>query len=259
MEQIAIVNQKGGVAKTTTAINLGGCLAELGKEILLIDVDPQANLSKGTGIYEKENNIKDVFIGNKEIHQVIYPCNFNNKLKGSIDVIPSNIKLSNFNDFLAGKLSKETILKDDFDLSNSSFKKKYDYILIDCSPSLNLLNINALVLANKIIIPIEPGRFALEGMDDLIDTIMDIREKLNPELKIKGILLTRVDGRTNIGKDFKSRLKDIFGDNLFNTIINQNVKIKEAQDKSLPINIYDKNVKGAKQYLRLAKEVINND
>lgn len=257
-EKIAIFNQKGGVAKTTTAINLGGCLAELGKNVLLVDVDPQANLSKGVGTYKKENNIKDLFSGEKQLDEMLYRTDFNNDLKGEIKIIPSSIELSNFNDFLQGKLSKETILKDAFDLSDNNIQK-FEYVIIDCSPSLNLLNINALVLANKIIIPIEPGRFALEGMDDLFDTINRVRNKLNTNLKIKGILLTRVDGRTNISKTFKERLKDIFGNNLFKTMINQNVKIKEAQDQSIPINLFNKRVKGAKQYKNLAEEVIKND
>ncbi|MBM7624916.1 ParA family protein [Sporohalobacter salinus] len=250
MNIISIVNQKGGVAKTTTAINLASSLVELNKKVLVVDMDPQANMTQGLGF---ENNNKttvyEILTNKLALNEGIYSTDIN-----GLDIVASDIKLANAELELSGELGRETLLRESLQKSENL---DYDYIIIDCNPSLGLLTVNALVACRETIIPVEPSIFSLEGIEQLINVIKTIKRKLNERLNIKSVLLTRVDGRTNIADEFLNELKNIFGNKVFDTIIHQNVKIAEAQTKSTPINIYDKNARGAKEYKSLAKELIN--
>lgn len=260
MEIIAIVNQKGGVAKTTTAINLASSLAEIGKNILLIDIDPQANLTQGIGLDKKNKTTYEVLKGEINFNNAIY----NTKIEpdswtGIIDVIPASIELANAELEFSGEIGRETLLKEAFKETGGDeyYSKKYDYMIIDTNPSLGLLTVNALSISNSLIIPLEPSMFALDGIEQLIEVIKLIRKKINSSLNIKGVLLTRVDGRTNIAKEFEEELKEVFGNKVFDTLIHQNVKISEAQSEQIPINIYDRKARGTKEYAKLAQELIN--
>jgi chromosome partitioning protein len=252
MEIIGIVNQKGGVGKSTTAINLSSCLAQLGKKVLLIDIDPQANTTRGIGFNQKvDTTIYEVLVEELPLSNAIYNTNIKN-----IDIVPSNIKLANAELELSSVFGRETILETAFQKSDSL---DYDYVIIDCNPSLGLLTVNAMVACSDLIIPMEPAIFSLDGIEQLVNVINLIKRKINEELSIKGVLLTRVDARTNIAKEFEDELREIFGDKIFNTIIHQNVKIVESQAEQLPINIYDDKARGAKEYMKLAKELIESE
>jgi chromosome partitioning protein len=246
----AIVNQKGGVAKTTTTINLGSCLAELGKKVLLIDIDPQGNLTQGLGIENIDKTIYECLTEELPLSEIVQHTSINN-----LDIIPASIKLANAELELSNTLGRESLLKDALEHTILN----YDYVLIDCNPSLGVLTVNALTAAEDIIIPLEPGIFALEGIGQLVKVIQLIKKKLNPKLNIKGVLLTRVDSRTSLAKEFKEQLHAIFGDKVFNTVIHNNVKIAEAQTHKKPINIYDKNAKGSIEYMSLAKELLSHE
>jgi chromosome partitioning protein len=257
---IGVTNQKGGVAKSSSCIGIGSSLAELGKKVLLVDVDPQFNLTTGLGFGKKENTIYEVMKEKISFHEAIYSTNVEPKdWKGKIDLIPSSIELANAELEFSGEIGRETILKESFDNSTSEIMEmNYDYIILDTNPSLGLLTVNAMALSDSLIIPLEPSYFALDGMEQLINVVKLVRKKINKNLSIEGALLTRVDGRTNIANEFQTKLKKIFGDKLFDTVIHQNVKIAEAQAEGVPINIYDKKAKGAKEYMNLALELINN-
>ena len=247
MNTISIVNQKGGTGKTTTAINLGASLVNLGKKVLLIDADPQANLTTGVGLIDKDKTIYDCLINDIPIKECIYKTGIEN-----LYIIPSSIQLANAEIELSSVLGRESVLKD----AVCSASLDYDYILIDCNPSLGLLTVNALTVCDNVLIPLEPSIFSFQGVDNLIKIINLIRKKLNSKINIFGVLLTRVDSRTNISKDFESQLKEIFKNKVFDTLIHQNVKIVEAQVERKNIIEYDKQSKGAKEYLQLAKEVV---
>ena len=261
MKIISVTNQKGGVSKTSTAINTAGILVEKGKNVLLIDIDPQFNMTTGLGFSKKEHTIYDVMKEKIQFHEAIYSTNLEEKSwKGKLDLIPSHIDLANAELEFSGEIGRETILKESFDRSKEEIMAAgYDYIILDTNPSLGLLTINAMAIADSLIIPLEPSIFALDGMEQLINVVKLVRRKINKDLKIEGALLTRVDGRTKIGDEFYSQLKEVFGDKLFNTVIHQNVAISEAQSKGLPINLYDKNAKGTKQYKSLVEELISNE
>lgn len=257
MEIIAIVNQKGGVAKTTTTINLGACLAEKGKDVLLIDLDPQANLTHGLGLGKMENTMyrvlrKEISIGSAICQSDLAPPDW----KGQLDLVPSSIELANSEIEFSGEIARETILKEAF-TESAEILSDYDYILVDTNPSLGLLTVNALSLAHTVIIPLEPSIFALDGMEQLTNAIRLVKRKINEHLAIKGVLLTRVDGRTNIAKEFQQELGAVFGDKLFSTVIHQNVRLNEAQTESLPVNLYDDKATGTKEYRNLAKELVD--
>jgi len=262
MKIIAIVNQKGGVAKTTTGINLGAWLAETGKNILLVDLDPQANLTQGLGLNKEEKTTYKILKSKIHFDEAICKSNVEQEnWKGKLDIIPSSIELANAELEFSGEIGRETLLKEAFENSklNEKNNEVYDYMIIDCNPSLGLLTVNALSLADSLIIPLEPSMFALDGMEQLMNVIKLIKKKINSNLSIEGVLLTRVDGRTNIGKEFENELKKIFGNKVFDTIIHQNVDLANAQTEEVPINIYNRNAKGAKEYKQLAKEVKNNE
>lgn len=250
---IAIANQKGGVGKTTTSINLSACLAELGKKVLVVDSDPQGNTSSGLGI--DKNNIKstfyDLLLENTKFEDTRICINNFEKL----DVLPSNIELSGAEIELINKDRREYILKNML----KDIKEQYDYIIIDCPPSLNLLTINALTAADSILVPLQCEYYALEGLSQLIYTINLVQQKLNPTLQIEGVVFTMFDARTNLSLQVVEEVKQHLGKNVYRSIIPRNVRLSESPSHGLPINLYDKKSKGAEAYMLLAEEVIYND
>lgn len=246
MEIISFTNQKGGVSKTTSTVNIGAIMAEQGKKVLLIDFDAQGNLSQILGLNDYKHTIYDCLMNKVPLQDTIIHTDFN------LDVVPSNISLSNADTELLQYSNKELRLKEL--IQGASLD--YDYILIDCNPSLNLLTINALVASDSFIIPLEASILSIYGLNQLIKIVKLVQKKLNTGLKNKGVFLTKVI-RTNLTGDFESQLKDIFGDKLFNTKIHQNIDIVKAQIQGKPINYFNKNCRGYKDYYNLAMEVMN--
>ncbi|KAF1678743.1 ParA family protein [Veillonella sp. R32] len=248
---IAITNQKGGVGKTTTSVNLSACIAKLGKKVLLIDMDPQGNASSGLGI-DKDNLeacIYDVLINDVAVGDVIVPTAIK-KLK----IAPASIDLAGAGVELVGLPKREYILKK----ALKSIKDEYDYIFIDCPPSLDLLTLNALVAANGVLIPIQSEFYALEGVSQLMNTVNLVKKSLNEKLEVEGVLLTMFDGRTNLSIQVADEVKKYFTTKVYKTIIPRNVRLSEAPSYGEPIIIYDPKSKGAEVYMKLAKEVLKN-
>ena len=249
---IAIANQKGGVGKTTTSTNLSASLAELGKKVLVVDIDPQGNATSGLGIDKNnlENTLYELFVGECELEE----CLISDALE-NLSVLPSNVNLSGAEIELIGVDKREYILKKNLE----KIRDNYDYIIIDCPPSLNILTVNALSAADSVLVPIQCEYYALEGLSQLVYTINLVKKRLNPNLTMEGVVFTMYDARTNLSLEVVENVKNNLKQNIYKTIIPRNIKLAEAPSRGMPINIYDPKSSGAESYKLLAEEVINHN
>lgn len=248
---IAIANQKGGVGKTTTAINLSACLAEAGRRVLVIDLDPQGNTTSGLGVDKNrlDRTVYEMMLGEFEMNDCMISDVFDN-----LDLVPSNVNLSGAEIELIGIDRKEYILKN----SLKPLKEQYDFTIIDCPPSLNMLTVNALTAADTVLVPIQCEFYALEGLSQLIHTINLVKKRLNPSLDMEGVVFTMYDARTNLSLQVVENVKSNLKQNVYKTIIPRNVRLAEAPSHGLPINLYDTRSAGAESYRLLAQEVIDH-
>lgn len=248
---IAIANQKGGVGKTTTAINLSSTLAEMGKKILTIDVDPQGNTTSGLGLErsELEYTVHDLILSQCSLEDCMVKSPYDN-----LTVIPSNVNLAGAEIELIGTEEREYILKDYID----PIREEFDFIIIDCPPSLNTLTVNAMTTADSVLVPIQCEFYALEGLSQLIHTINLVKDRLNPELYIEGVVFTMYDARTNLSLQVVENVRDNLNQNIYKSIIPRNIKLAEAPSYGIPINHYDPKSTGAIAYKELAMEVLKN-
>ena len=248
---IAVANQKGGVGKTTTSVNLSAVLAEKGKHVLLLDADPQGNATSGIGAEKNvEKSLYDVLINEEPIKNTVQKTEIKN-----LDICPSNINLAGAEVELVSQMSREHRLKEQLDI----VKDDYDYIIIDCPPSLGLITINSFTASDSILIPVQCEYYALEGLGQLINTINLVKKHLNKSLEIEGAVLTMYDIRTNLSNQVVKEVKKYFDNKVFKTVIPRNVRLSEAPSFGMPITMYDHKSKGAKCYEKLAKELLKND
>jgi len=246
---IAIANQKGGVGKTTTAVNLSSCLAYKGKKVLVIDIDPQGNTTSGLGVDKKNisRSIYEVLINDENIEDALSDTAIE-----SLKLCPSNIQLAGAEVELVNVISRETRMK----AAISDIREKFDFVIIDCPPSLGLLTINSLTAANTILVPIQCEYYALEGLSQLMNTVKLVQKHLNPLLDVEGVVLTMFDARTNLSIQVVEEVKKYFKNKVYRTIIPRNVRLSEAPSFGMPIILYDPKSKGSECYLELAEEVI---
>ena len=257
MQIISVINQKGGVGKTTTVINLAAGLSQLNKKILVIDLDPQGNATTGLGLSNTDNSgdtIYGVLNGTKEIHQAIKKTQFEN-----LDLITSNVDLSGLEIETADDTNRAFILKHKLTSYLNDSSASYDYILIDCPPSLSLLTVMALVCSGSLLVPLQTEFFALEGLTQLMKTIERIKVTLNPELKIRGILLTMYDKRNKLSSQVEKEARDYFGKKVYSTVIPRNVRLSEAPSHGMPVLIYDKSCPGSKSYYNFTDEFTDQE
>lgn len=249
---IAVANQKGGVAKTTTAVNLGACLALIGYRTLVIDADPQGNATSGLGITSKKikYSLYDVMVNGAALRSARLPCPWVEKL----DIVPANLNLAGAEVELVSEVNREGILS----RAIARTRGEYEFILIDCPPSLGLLTLNALTAADSVIIPIQCEYYALEGVGHLLNTIQLVKRRLNPRLEIEGVLLTMFNGRTNLSIQVAEEVKKHFRRKVYSTVVPRNVRLSEAPSHGKPVVVYDPKSRGAEIYFELAKEVAGN-
>ena len=249
---IAIANQKGGVGKTTTAINLSACLAETGKKVLTIDLDPQGNTTSGLGVNkaEQEHTTYELLIGEDPVEACLLK-----EVLPNLDMLPSNINLSGAEIEMIGIEQKEFVLKKEID----KIRDQYDFVIIDCPPSLNMLTVNAMTTADTVLVPIQCEYYALEGLSQLLHTINLVKQRLNPVLELEGVVFTMYDARTNLSLQVVENVKSSLKNTVYKTIIPRNVRLAEAPSHGMPITLYDTRSAGAESYRLLAEEVIGRN